>query len=89
MSAHAIYHHAPLGSLVRYSDGTPKPPARFARKLAAWEHRHGVARLVKKEPPRDRSNGTSPANIKLQERVSDRGPRNRIWRQKRYRVAIP
>ena len=39
MSAQHIYVSAPLGSIVRYSDGTPRPPARFKRKLAAWENK--------------------------------------------------
>jgi hypothetical protein len=67
MSACHIYDNAPLGSLVRYSDGTPKPPARFNKKLAAWQNRNGVARLVKKQPPRDRPTHTSPASITLHE----------------------
>ena len=54
MSAHIVYDTAPLGALIRYSDGAPRPPARFAKKLAAWERRNGLGRLVRKEPPRDR-----------------------------------
>ncbi len=67
MSAHTVYDNAPLGSLIRYSDGTLRPPARFTRKLAAWEDRNGVGRLIRKEPPRDRPNWTSPAGITLHE----------------------
>jgi hypothetical protein len=67
MSAHNVYDKAPLGSLIRYSDGTPKPRARFNKKLAAWQNRNGVARLVKKEPQRDRPTYTSPASITLHE----------------------
>ena len=67
MSAHHVYDKAPLGSLIRYSDGTPTPPARFNKKLAAWQNRNGVARLVKKEPQRDRPTYTSPASITLHE----------------------
>lgn len=67
MSAHSIYDNAPLGSLIRYSDGTLKPPARFSRKLAAWDNRNGTGRLVRKEPARDRPNLTSPASITLHE----------------------
>lgn len=67
MSAHHVYDNAPLGSLIRYSDGTPKPPARFTKKLAAWQNRNGVARLVRKEPQRDRPTLTSPARITLYE----------------------
>ena len=67
MSAHQVYDNAPLGSLIGYSDGTPKPPPRFTKKLAAWQSRNGVARLVKKEPQRDRPTYTSPASITLHE----------------------
>ena len=51
MSASTIIDTAPLGALIRYTDGSPKPPARFTKKLAAWERSNGVGRLVKKEPP--------------------------------------
>lgn len=50
MSAHIIYDTAPLGALIRYTDHAPEPPARFTRKLAFWESRNGVGRLVRKEP---------------------------------------
>jgi hypothetical protein len=66
MSAHHIYDNAPLGSLIRYSDGTPQPPARFNKRLAAWQNRNGVARLVRKEPKREQTY-TSPASITLEE----------------------
>lgn len=67
MSAHNVYDRAPLGSLIRYSDGAPKPPARFSKKLAAWERRNGVGRLVKKEPHRERATYTAPPSITLHE----------------------
>ncbi|ESX90880.1 hypothetical protein NKH34_13355 [Mesorhizobium sp. M1148] len=67
MSAHIVYDNAPLGSLIRYSDGTPKPPARFTRKLADWERRNGLGRLVRKAPPRDRPTYSAPAAITLNE----------------------
>ena len=67
MSAHHVYDNAPLGSLIRYFDGGPKPPARFTKKLAAWERRNGVGRLVRKEPPRERATYTSQAAITLHE----------------------
>lgn len=36
----------PLGSIVRYSDGTPQPPARHAKKLRAWQNGNGEGRLI-------------------------------------------
>ena len=62
MSATNIIDTAPLGALIRYTDGSPKPPARFTKKLAAWERSNGVGRLVKKEPPRVYPTWTAPAS---------------------------
>lgn len=67
MPAYHIYDHAPLGALVRYSDGTPRPPARFTKKLAAWERRNGLGRLVQKTPPRQLASYVAPASITLHE----------------------
>jgi hypothetical protein len=67
MSANTIIDQAPLGALIRYTDGSPKPPARFAKKLAAWERSNGVGRLVKKEPPRPYPTWTAPASFTLHE----------------------
>jgi hypothetical protein len=47
MSAQTVYDRVPLGSLVRYFDGTPRPPERFKRKLAAWENNNNGGRLVR------------------------------------------
>lgn len=67
MSAHIIHDTAPLGALIRYTDHAPKPPARFTKKLAAWERRNGVGRLVKKDSAREHPTYTSPASITLHE----------------------
>ncbi|MCP4561757.1 MAG: hypothetical protein GY873_22425 [Bosea sp.] len=67
MSASLIFDIAPLGSLVSYSDGSPKPPTRFTKKLAAWERRNGVGRLVRKVPERERPTYTAPPCFTLNE----------------------
>lgn len=67
MSATKIIDTAPLGALIRYTDGSPKPPARFTKKLAAWERSNGIGRLVKKEPPRPYPTWTAPASFTLHE----------------------
>ena len=67
MSATKIIDTAPLGALIRYTDGSPKPPARFTKKLAAWERSNGVGRLVKKEPPRPYPTWTAPDSFTLHE----------------------
>lgn len=65
MSAQTIYDTAPLGSLVRYFDGTPRPPERFKRKLAAWENNNNGGRLVRKGAPHTVGSHTTPASITL------------------------
>jgi hypothetical protein len=67
MSAHTIYDCASLGSVIRYYDGTARPPTRFRKELSAWESRNGNGRLVKKEPPRTRATYSSPAYFTLHE----------------------
>ena len=49
MSATTIFDTAPLGALIRYTDGSPKPPARFTKKLAAWKEKNATGLLVRKE----------------------------------------
>ncbi|MCW8060828.1 hypothetical protein [Agrobacterium tumefaciens] len=66
MSAYNVFD-ASLGSLVRYFDNSPKPPARFTKKLATWERRNGVGRLVRKEPARERPTYSSPPCFTLHE----------------------
>lgn len=67
MSVTTIIDTAPLGALIRYTDSSPRPPARFTKKLAAWERSNGVGRLVKKEPPRVYPTWTAPASFTLHE----------------------
>ena len=55
----------PLGSLVRYFDGTPRPPERFKRKLAAWENNNNGGRLVRKSAPHTVGTHTTPASVTL------------------------
>ncbi len=65
MSAQHIFDTAPLGALIRYSDGQPKPPARFNKKLAAWERSNGVGRLTAKHPAIQRTSYSSAAGFAL------------------------
>ncbi|PZR87557.1 MAG: hypothetical protein DI537_25920 [Stutzerimonas stutzeri] len=67
MSASLIFDIAPLGSLISYSDGSPKPPTRFSKRLAAWERRNGVGRLVRKVPERERPTYTAQPCFTLNE----------------------
>ncbi|MBO9579513.1 MAG: hypothetical protein J7498_01320 [Sphingobium sp.] len=60
-SARHVYESAPLGSLIAYSSGEPRPPERFKLKLRAWEGENGTGRLVERQPASD----TSPAYFTL------------------------
>jgi hypothetical protein len=65
MSAQHIFDTAPLGALIRFSDGTPKPLARFTKKLAAWENNNAVGRLTAKSGASQMGNHMMPATFAL------------------------
>ncbi|MGV1963607.1 hypothetical protein FY133_26805 (plasmid) [Agrobacterium tumefaciens] len=67
MSAQLIYDLVPLGSTVIYSDGTPRPPERHRKKLAAWESRNSGGRLIRKQAEARVGNTTIPASITVHE----------------------
>lgn len=67
MSAEMIYDLVPLGSTLTYSDGTPRPPERHRKKLAAWENRNSGGRLIRKQAAAGIGNTTIPASITLHE----------------------
>ncbi|MDP3411070.1 hypothetical protein [Bosea sp. (in: a-proteobacteria)] len=67
MSAHAIYDHAPIGSIIAWSDSTPRPPERFTKKLAAWLTNNGKGRLIRKQPSRSMGNLSLSASFTLHE----------------------
>ncbi len=67
MSAQHIFDYAPLGSIICYSDGSPKPPARFTKKLEQWERNNGSGRLIRKSPGCDVGNHPFPASFTLHE----------------------
>jgi hypothetical protein len=67
MSAQHIFDNAPLGSIIRYSDGSPKPPVRFTKKLSLWERSNGLGRLICKSPGREGGNHPYPAYITMHE----------------------
>ena len=53
MSAHTIFEHAPIGAIIAWSDGTPRPPERHRRKLDAWKTNNSQGRLIRKQAARD------------------------------------
>ncbi|SNS68855.1 hypothetical protein SAMN06295912_11288 [Sphingomonas laterariae] len=60
-TARQIYEQAPLGSLIAFRSGTPRPPERFTRKVKAWEQENGTGRLVERQA----GFGRSPATFTL------------------------
>ncbi|WP_454887332.1 hypothetical protein [Sphingomonas oryzagri] len=53
VTARDVIDRAPLGAIIRFSDGTPQPPARFKNKLRSWTDRNGTGRLTGKRGARD------------------------------------
>ncbi len=75
MSAHTILS-APLGSIISWSDGTPRPRERHSKKLAVWKTRNSSGRLIRKEDSRILGSYTAPASFTLHE--GDIGSRGTI-----------
>jgi len=50
MNAKELHALAPLGALVKFSDGTSRPPDRFNKKLRAWQHHNGQGYFIKADP---------------------------------------
>ncbi|MGN6773651.1 hypothetical protein [Rhizobium sp.] len=67
MSASLIYDLAPIGSIVAWSDGTPRPPERHKKKLAAWETRNSKGRLIRKQGKRGVGNVSLSPDFTLHE----------------------
>jgi hypothetical protein len=49
MSAHTIFEHAPIGAIIGWSDGTPRPPERHRRKLDTWKTNNSQGQLIGKQ----------------------------------------
>lgn len=67
MSASLIFDSAPLGAIVKYSDGMPRPPERHRKKLAAWKNRNNGGRLIAKRPRHVVGSTTMPESFTLHE----------------------
>lgn len=67
MSASLIHDLAPIGSIVTWSDGTPRPPERHRKKLSAWKTSNGTGRLIRKEGSRTIGSYTASASFTLHE----------------------
>lgn len=71
MSAQLIFAHIPLGSMVAWTDGAPRPPERHRRKLSVWKTSNSSGRLIRKQDERTVGSVCLPANFTLHE--SDHG----------------
>ncbi len=62
MSALLIYDIAPIGSIIEWGDGGPRPPERFRKKLSVWKTRNCKGQLAQKQGERTRPNYYSRLN---------------------------
>jgi hypothetical protein len=67
MTAQLIFDLVPIGAIVAWSDGTPRPSERHTRKLAAWRTNNGRGRLIRKEGRRVLGTVVIPAGFVLHE----------------------
>ena len=66
MSAHLVFQ-APIGAIISWFDGTPRPPAHHRRKLSSWETNNSSGRLIRKQDERVVGSVTLAANFTLHE----------------------
>jgi len=52
VTASFIYDLVPIGSIVAWSDGTPRPPQRHRKKLSTWQSNNNRGRMIRKEGAR-------------------------------------
>ena len=67
MTAQPIFDLAPIGSIVAWSDGTPRPPERHKKKLDAWRANNTRGRLIAKQGERRLGTVAIPAGFTLHE----------------------
>lgn len=76
MSARTIFDHAPIGAIIAWSDGTPRPPEHHRKKLSDWQSRNSKGRLIARRGERGMGNVTLPGSFTLHE--ADLGARGII-----------
>ncbi len=67
MTAQRIFDLASIGSIVAWSDGTPRPPERHKKKLDAWRANNARGRLIAKQAERRLGTVVIPAGFTLHE----------------------
>lgn len=67
MSALSIFEDAPIGSIVAWSDSTPRPPERHRKKLSTWKTNNSRGRLIRKQGERGIGNVSLAADFTLHE----------------------
>jgi len=65
MSALFIFDHAPIGAIVSWTDGRPRPPEHLIRACAEWKRNNTTGRLVRKRSHFVMGQSGVPANIKV------------------------
>ncbi|GGG16675.1 MULTISPECIES: hypothetical protein [Rhizobium] len=66
MSTHPAFL-APIGSVLAWSDGTPRPPERHRKRLSAWRSHNSSGQLVSRQGEYRRGSMIVPATFRLHE----------------------
>lgn len=66
MSAHLAFL-APIGAVLAWSDGQPRPPERHRKKLSAWKTSNSSGRLIRRQDNRTVGNISLPPSFTLHE----------------------
>jgi hypothetical protein len=66
MSAHLAFL-APIGAVLAWSDGQPRPPEHHRKKLSAWTTNNSSGRLIRRQDERGAGNIVLPPSFTLHE----------------------
>ena len=58
LTAPQLHALAPFGATIRFTDGTPKPPERFTKKLAAWKRNNALGVYIEAKDAEGRFGAT-------------------------------
>lgn len=66
MSAYLAFL-VPIGTVLAWADGQPRPPERHRKKLSAWKTNNSSGRLIRKQDERGAGNIILPPSFTLHE----------------------
>lgn len=65
MSAQIVFERAPVGAIISWTDGKPRPPANATEALSVWKEHNGYGQLVNKSVKPVMGQAIEPGGFKV------------------------